>query len=121
MALICIIFHLNFLKMKKLIFLFLILMSACKKDEAPPAPSCDCTLIIANLEQHPYIVTFLNFPGAPASTTLQSGEVRTFTGVPSGENVTVKGDLQTPFAHDDFSEKVYCPGDCRTVAVYLQQ
>jgi len=108
--------------MKRLIFLSLIiLIVSCKKDEAPPAPSCDCTLTVANLESYPYVVTFLNFPGAPASTTLQSGDVRTFTGVPSATNVTVKGDLQTPFAHNDFSEKVYCPGDCRTIAVYLQQ
>lgn len=105
--------------MKRLIFLLAILMVSCKKDEQPPLPSCDCTLVVGNLESYAYIVTFQGWskPGA----TLQPGDVRTFTGMPAGKSVTVKGDLQTPFAHYDFSEKVYCPGTCETIAVYLKQ
>jgi len=108
--------------MKKVLLLALpiLILFACKKQEE--STSCqDCSLTIANGETYPYKVTFSNWgTGAPAAFTLQVGETRTFT-LPADKSITIAGDLQSPFAHNDFTGTFQCNGNCTPIGVVLKE
>jgi len=105
--------------MKKIFFAAIVLaFASCTKDDAPKCNTC--TVLIANSEAYNYKVSFMNWSGSPAPFTLKPGESKTIT-APTGQLVTVVGDFQTPYAHDDFKKSFYCPGDCGTVSVVLEQ
>jgi hypothetical protein len=99
-----------------LIFASFALLTTCKKDD--PKPCQSCVFVIANGEPYPYSVSFLGTVIAPF--TLKTGELKSIT-MPTGVDITVKGDYQSPFAHNDFSMSYQCPGDCGAVSVVLKE
>ena len=109
------------MKNSLLVFAALLLYVSCKKDD-DNAPDCQtCTVILVNAESYPYLVSFSGWgTGAPSSFTLSPVSTKTFTNMPSGKQITVKGDFQSPFAHNDFEEKVQCLANCGTVTVVLE-
>jgi len=106
-------------RMKKipylLTFAILALLTNCEKEEK----ACSsCVLVIANGEGYDYKVSFSGITQTPF--TLRPGEVQSVS-IPSGVLVTVKGDLKSPYAHNDFSKAYQCPSDCGSVAVALME
>lgn len=99
-----------------LTFATITLLTTCKKEDQQPCPSC--VFVIANGEQYAYSVSFLGTVAAPF--TLKAGELKSIT-MPTGVDITVKGDYQSPFAHNDFSKPYRCPGDCGAVSVVLKE
>ena len=106
--------------MKKLSFLliigFAVLTAACKKED--PQGCSSCVFVIANGEGYAYKVSLSG--GTNQSFTLNAGELKNVT-IAEGVSVTVKGDLQSPFAHNDFSGTYQCPGDCGAVSLVLKE
>jgi len=102
-----------------LIFVLISLCAvACAKDDAQPCKSC--AMLISNAEPYSYKVSFYNWPGAPAPFTVKPGESKSIS-IPAQYAVTVIGDFQSPYAHNDFKSTYYCPGDCGLVSVLLKQ
>lgn len=105
--------------MKKILFAaFVLAFASCTKEDEPKCKTC--TVLLANSEAYSYKVSFQNWIGAPAPFTLKPGESKTIT-APTGQLVTIVGDLQSGYAHYDFKRSLYCPGDCGTVSVLLEQ
>ena len=96
----------------------LALFTACTKDDTPKCNTC--AVLLANSEAYNYKVLFQNWTGAPNPFTLKPGESKTIT-APAGQLITVVGDFQSGYAHNDFKKSFYCPGDCGTVSVVLEQ
>lgn len=94
-------------------------ISDCKKEKE----LCQsCPLIIANGEGYDYKVSFVGWSGSPAPFTMKPGDVQTFN-IPPDKTITVKGDFQSPFAHNDFTKNVFCAGegDCGSINVVLKE
>lgn len=91
----------------------------CKK-EKETCPGCE--LIIANSEGYDYKVSFSGWPGSPSSFTMKPGDIKTFT-IPPDKSITVKGDFQSPFAHNDFNRNYICEGEgnCGSISVILKE
>ena len=100
---------------KTIIFLFFLSFLNCKKDDCG-----SCSLILQNGEQFVCRVSFSGWPGAPTNIKLQGAEVQTFSDVPAGAKIIIRGDFQTNFAHTDYEGDFQCPGDCGTVAVTMK-
>lgn len=108
--------------MKPVFFLLLatITLATCKKEDE--SSNCQsCSIILTNGEAYPYKVTFSNWgSGAPAPFTLQVGATKTFT-MPSGKSITINGDFQSPFAHNDFTGVYRCDANCGVISAILQE
>lgn len=85
--------------MKKILFAaFVFAFASCTKDDTP---KCNlCTMLFVNAEPYDYKVSFQNWSGAPAPFRLKPGDSKTIT-APTGQLVTVVGDLQSGYAHSD--------------------
>ncbi|MCB0541878.1 MAG: hypothetical protein KDC70_00085 [Saprospiraceae bacterium] len=110
--------------MKRLVFAALAALTflSCSKDDNGGGGSActSCLLTLTNAEQYPYEVTFFNWGAdAPGTFTLQPGGTASFQ-MPANKDITIDGDLQTGFAHNDFSMTVRCPGDCGTRVVIMK-
>lgn len=100
--------------MKKVIFaLIVIALASCTKE----ADKCkECSFVLGNGTEYDYKVSFQNWPDGPAPFTLQPGMIKNFQ-APADFPVTIVGDFQSPYAHDDFKQTYFCPGDCGVVSV----
>lgn len=93
------------------------LFTECKKEDN----GCDsCPLILANSGAYNYKVSFEGWSGAPGQFVMEPGEIEVYD-IPAGVSVTVNGDYQSPYAHNDFSKSYRCDGECGAVNVILRE
>lgn len=102
--------------MKKIaLFACFVFVLSCKKE-----PKCDsCTVTIFNGEPgFSYSVTFTGVN--QQKFTLQSGSTKQIE-IPSETSVTIKGDLMTPYAHNDYQKTIKCDMTCSGILVTMKQ
>ena len=103
--------------MKYLPILLVLLFVGCKKEE----PCTGCTLKIFNIDpEYSYVIEFSNWPGAPVGDKIPVGGSKTYN-IPSGRRITVKGNYQSPFAHNDYNALAECDGDCGAIIITMKQ
>jgi len=104
--------------MKYLPILLVLLFVGCKKEE-PPCSSCQLNIFNSDPD-YSYIMEFGNWPGAPVGDKIVPGAFKTYN-IPSGRRITVKGNLQSPFAHYDYNGFAQCQGDCAPIVITMKQ
>lgn len=92
------------------IFAALLSFSSCEKE-------CEsCTLFLINQEAYQYSVSI----DGQSAFTLKPAETKTFE-ILSGKSYTITGDLNSPFAHNDFLGYVRCNGSCGVISLILKE
>ena len=98
-----------------LLFLTLLALASCKKEEKPPV--CDnCVVILQNASDHTVKLTIDGI----FIKNIANGELYTLELTGSGLHDVV-GDIQSFYAHTDFSQKIGCKPNCAIQTFVIKQ